>query len=111
MLSMTRDEIQAWLEERFPDEEFLLADGFEDAFVGVVYGKGREAVACYNHDRCLEVLMSRDGMTEEEASEYFSFNVDDAWVGAKTPMFLYPSWCRSSARPGVDLRPGSSASS
>jgi hypothetical protein len=89
---MTKDEIQSWLVEQFPDEEFLLADGFEDAFVGVVYGKGREALTCYDQQRCLDTLIKRDGMTEEEASEFFSFNVDDAWVGEKTPMFL----CRAS---------------
>jgi hypothetical protein len=85
---MTRDEIQTWLVDAYPDEEFLLADGFEAAFVGVVYGKLREPVACYNREHCIAVLVSRDGMTEDDAEEFFAFNVEDAWAGDRTPVFL-----------------------
>jgi hypothetical protein len=85
---MTRTTIRTWLTETYPDEEFLLADGFEDAFVGVVAGKLREPVACYDREKCIAVLMTRDGMAEEEAEEFFAYNTEDAWVGEKTPVFL-----------------------
>ena len=84
----TRDEIQAWLVDTYPDETFLLADGFEVAFLGVVYGKLRTPIACYSREGCLSILVSRDGMTEEDAEEFFAFNVEDAWVGDQTPVFL-----------------------
>jgi hypothetical protein len=29
-------------------------------------------------------------MTEEEAEEYFQFNVEGAWVGDNTPVFIEP---------------------
>ena len=29
------------------------------------------------------------GMTEEDAVEYFDYNVQGAWVGEGTPIFLY----------------------
>jgi hypothetical protein len=32
--------------------------------------------------------MKRDGMTEEEALEYFHFNVVGAYVGKFTPVFI-----------------------
>jgi hypothetical protein len=32
--------------------------------------------------------MIADGMTEEEAVEYFDFNQIGAWVGDRTPCFL-----------------------
>jgi hypothetical protein len=32
--------------------------------------------------------MERDGMTYDEAVEYFNFNVSDAYVGEKTPAFI-----------------------
>ena len=71
------------------DPEVVLADGFEEAFAGVVYGKGRDnPVVCYDRRECLAILMERDGMSHEEAEEFFSFNVEDAWVGEATPMFL-----------------------
>lgn len=84
----TREQIQAYFEGCHPDGEFLLADGFENAFIGVVYGKMREPVACYDRKKCISILVARDGMAEEDAEEFFSFNVDDAWMGEKTPMFL-----------------------
>jgi len=84
----TREQIQAYFEECHGEEEFLLADGFEDAFIGVVYGKMREPVACYDRKKCIAILMAKDGMTEEDAEDFFGFNVYDAWMGEKTPMFL-----------------------
>jgi hypothetical protein len=87
-IAVTRDEIATQLTETFPDEEFLLADGFEDAFVGIVVGKSRVPVVCYDRERCIEVLMTRDGMSEDEAEEFFAFNVEDAYVGERTPAFL-----------------------
>ena len=42
----------------------------------------------YDTDKCLAILRERDGMTEEEAEEYFYFNVVGAWVGDYTPCFV-----------------------
>ena len=69
------------------DPETLLADGFEDALVG--YGtRFVHGVAVYSMSKCLDILMERDGMTDEEAMEYFTFNVTGAYVGENTPVFL-----------------------
>ena len=67
------------------DETVLLADGFEDAFVGIGRQFGKP-MAIYNRSKCIEILM--DDMTFEEAEEYFSFNVEGAYVGEQTPIFL-----------------------
>ena len=85
---MTRDEINYWLADAYPDHDFLLADGFEDAFVGVVAGIAREPTACYDRARCITILVKRDDMTEEDAEEHFTFNVEGAYVGPTTPAFL-----------------------
>lgn len=69
------------------DEEVLLADGFEDAFVGVAR-QFNKPMAIYDRRLCIEILMNRDGMSEDEAEEFFSFNVEGAWVGDNTPAFL-----------------------
>jgi len=66
----------------------LLANGFEDAFLGEAmrYGfNGR--VAAYDYGKCLDILM-QDGMTYEEAEEFFSYNTLGAWVGEQTPVFI-----------------------
>ncbi|MDP9850483.1 hypothetical protein [Streptosporangium lutulentum] len=73
-----------------PDAGFLLADGFDEALIGVVEawfaGNIHSVVALYDTARCIQILM-REGMDEEEANEYFEFNVTGAYVGEGTPAF------------------------
>jgi hypothetical protein len=68
-------------------DDVLLADGFDDAFIGTVTRCGQPPIAIYDHERCVEQLVS-DGLTYEEAVEYMDFNVTGAWVGDGTPGFL-----------------------
>ena len=42
----------------------------------------------YDRDKCIEILVERDGMEYEEAIEYFEFNVVAAWSGEGTPVFI-----------------------
>jgi hypothetical protein len=74
------DKILEW----FPEDEILKADGFDDAIIGIEETSMR---LIYSISKCIEIL-SKD-MTEEEAIEYFEFNVNGAYVGEKTPI-----WCR-----------------
>jgi hypothetical protein len=78
MPSMEAEEVYA---------EALTADGFEDALLGFGH-QYYHAVAIYDKDKCIEILMTRDGMSYETAIEYFDFNVTGAWVGEHTPVFL-----------------------
>jgi len=71
------------------DEKPLLANGFDSAVLGLSRGPGREDVAVYSIDRCIDVLVQRDGMSEEEAIEDMNFNVLDAYMGPMTPIFVY----------------------
>jgi hypothetical protein len=76
-----------WLAEVNP--EALLADGFEDALVGVAERCGQPILAVYDAVQCIEILMKRDGMDYEEAEEFFTFNTLGAWAGDHTPLFLW----------------------
>ena len=69
------------------DESIILADGFELAFLGCGYSFNG-AYAIYSLSNCLEILMQRDGMTFDEAEEFFEFNVIGAFVGDRMPVFL-----------------------
>lgn len=64
--------------------EALLADGFEAAYLGYV----SHGIAVYSREKCLEILMERDGMSADDAEEFFSFNTEGAYVGPFTPLFL-----------------------
>lgn len=74
------DRILQW----FSEDEFLKADGFDAAILGVDSGSMR---LIYSKSKCIEILMS-EGMTDEDALEYFNYNVEGAYVGEKTPI-----WC------------------
>jgi len=75
--------------EHYPEEDLLSADGFEDCILGVTYEKSAGVYKLvYSRAKCIEVLMTRDGMTEEEAQEYFDFNVEGAYMGEKTPIWV-----------------------
>jgi len=69
-------------------EDVLLCDGLEKAFVGICYRFNQEPIAIYDIDKIIQIYCRRDGMTHEEAEEFFQFNVIGAWVGDRTPAFI-----------------------
>ena len=75
------------------DEELLKADGFDEAIIGVGRKKGSEDSLVYNYDKCVEILIERDGMDYEEAVEFMEYNVVDAYVGPRTPIFVVSEEC------------------
>jgi len=68
--------------------EALLADGFNDAIMGMCHQFGQEPVVAYDYEKCLKILESRDEMTLDEAREYMEFNVVGAYMGLYTPVFI-----------------------
>jgi hypothetical protein len=68
--------------------DMLLADGLEDAFIGVTSNHHHPQVAVYSHEKCIQIFIDRDGMSEEEAEEFFQFNTLGAYVGKHGPLFL-----------------------
>jgi hypothetical protein len=72
------------------DPDTLFADGFEDALIGIGRQFNRE-LALYDYEKCIEILMERDGMSREDAIEFFEFNtageLNRAWnarIGAQS---------------------------
>lgn len=70
--------------EKYEDEEILIADGFDEAIVGIDEVSMR---VIYSVALCIHILVD-EGMTEEDALEHFYFNVSGSYVGEKTPI-----WC------------------
>jgi len=68
--------------------EALLADGLEAALIGYTVNTHHAHVAVYDIDKCIDVLVERDGMTPEEADEYLSFNTICAYVGENGPLYI-----------------------
>ena len=71
-----------------PDEhELILMDGYDDCIIGIVERCGQDPIVCYDKGKVIKQLES-DGMTTEEAHEFFYFNQIGSWMGDSTPCFL-----------------------
>ncbi len=70
--------------DTYPDEQFLKADGLDEAVIGVEEDEMR---LVYSVDKCIEIFMSQ-GMEYDEALEFFDYNVRGAWMGDKTPIWV-----------------------
>ena len=72
--------------------EAMIADGLDEAIIGLTDvwdsdGSIRRIVA-YDKQKVLEILINRDSMEEDEAEEFFQFNIGGAYVGKGTPIFI-----------------------
>ena len=68
------------------EPEILFADGYDSAIEGVVWD-GKRTRVVYRTESILSILMDQ-GMSYDEASEYFDFNVAGAHMGVYTPLYL-----------------------
>lgn len=69
--------------EMYPEEGFIKADGFDEAIIGV----STDIRLVYSIDKIIESLMK--DMTEDDALDYFYFNIDGAYLGDKTPIYIH----------------------
>jgi len=83
MKETTRSELLESITEFNPEAK--LADGFDDSILGYDT-KGR---VIYSVNSILDTLVNRDGMDYDEAQEYFGFNIECAYVGEYTPIYMY----------------------
>lgn len=81
----------------FKIDEFLEAMGdinpesqyptdMKEAIIGYVERFGMEPQILLDRTKCIKILM-KDGMTREEAQEFFEFNTIGSYVGEGTPCF------------------------
>ena len=82
---MTREEIESFIESHGLEGPITLADGLDNAFIGV-HTEGDTPCAVYSIDKCIFILAEQ--MTKEEASEYFWFNVAGAG-GEGFPIYVF----------------------
>ncbi len=86
--TLTRSRIDDALKEM--EENTLLIDGFDEAFLGFSQRINEPTLAVYSYDGLVKVCMERDGMEWEEAVEYVDYNIVGAWVGEQTPIIVMP---------------------
>jgi hypothetical protein len=70
--------------ENYYEEELLKADGFDSAVIGMDTTSMR---LIYSVKKCIDILV-KDGIPIEDAIDYFYYNVCEAFVGNRAPI-----WC------------------
>lgn len=72
------------IKERYNEDKFLIADGFDEAIIGLESNSMR---LIYSVSKCIKILVD-EGMEYDEAHEHFYYNVHSCFMGSKTPI-----WC------------------
>ena len=69
----------------FPESEFLKADGFDAAVIGLEEKSGR---LIYSARKIIQILIE-EGLSEEDALDHYYYNVEGAYVGDLTPIYCF----------------------
>lgn len=80
----TPEQVREYLAEVNPDA--FLFDGFDEALVGVCEAFGQEPRAMYDYDWIIKILVERDGVSYDDAVEYYGYNMIGAWLGDSMPV-------------------------
>ena len=67
----------------------LCIEGCDSARAGVFTRCGQPPVIVYDYE-LLVLAFEKRGMTDDEAREWISVNIEGAWVGEGTPAVLHP---------------------
>lgn len=74
-------------------KKLMSLDALEDAVIGHCHTwreTGIETILVYSAEKIVEILMERDDMTQEDAEEWVSVNIEGAYVGPTTPIVVWP---------------------
>lgn len=70
-------------------EGLITADGYDEAFVGVADRFGKEPVAVYSYEMCIQILVRDNDMSHEEALEFFEYNTIGAFIDENQPIYIH----------------------
>jgi len=79
------EELLEYIRENLPDS--LLADGYNDAIIGVASGFDSGRVV-YSVKKMIEIAAKELSVDHDEASEWLEYNTFQAYVGEYTPIYL-----------------------
>ena len=63
-------------------------DGFDNCYMGVGESYAEQPALIYDYQKIIEQLQQQDGMSQEEAEEYYEYNILGSYLGEKMPIFL-----------------------
>lgn len=75
--------------ERYEDNVFIKFEGFDEARIGV-YDKNSNVKLIYSEKKCINILSNT--MSQEDAYEYFYYNVVNMYLGEQTPIICFDNF-------------------
>lgn len=69
--------------ELYPNKKFYYLDDFNEAIVGIVGNK-----LAYSKSVIIDILCYEEEMTSKEALKYYENNIENAYYGEQTPIFI-----------------------
>lgn len=69
-------------------EGAVLLDGLESAIIGIVEEFGNGIRVLYSKPMIINILCTRDEMTESEAEEFYQYNILGLHAGEQNAVFL-----------------------
>ena len=92
MMSKKNERIRDLLADE--NTEAICYDGMDEALIGIYRGDlarqnmQERSIAVYSYVKFIEVYIKRDGMSEEEAIEFFDYNVAGGYIGKYQPLII-----------------------
>lgn len=68
-------------------EGAIILEGFDDCIIGITEEFGNDNRLLYSLKKMIDKMVS-DGMTEEEAIEFYCYNIKGGYFGEQNPVFL-----------------------
>lgn len=84
-IKLSIDEIKDFISDA--NEDALVLDNLDDAIIGVAHRNNMNTVIAYDKNKIIEMYV-KDGMSDEEAEEFFWYNTHGSWMGDGTPIFV-----------------------
>ena len=81
-MTISKDDINEFAEGA------VILEGLDDAIIGIVEEFGNGPRILYSKDKILTILCDRDGMSIEEAEEFYGYNILGLYAGEQNAIFL-----------------------
>jgi len=85
--SRSKRNIRKDLVEQTGDKSLLFAEGLDAAIMGVA-NEMEPFRIIYDKDKIVKILMKQNKWNFDEANEYAHYNIYDAYVGERTPIYI-----------------------
>ena len=68
----------------------VVAEGFEEAYLGYARRSDKPSFAVYDYEKCVEILMESEDWDRDKAVDFMENGVVATWLGESTPAFIFP---------------------